>query len=368
MAVKLIPPGERKGNRYYLVSGTLTWWQNGERRSHRFDRVSTGTDCEIQAEAIKAQLEAEIKERNTTGKAPSMTFNTAALRYIKAGGEDRFLTKILKRLEADPVNMLTQERIDSEGRKAYPNASLDTLRRQWHGPIITVLNKNRIAHTLERPKASSRRTVFFRPPAADQLITALMPTQHRHNPWTPVLVTFLFGQGSRMGETMAIDAREDVFLDYDYVVLRDTKNGRERTVTLIPRVKAALSTLPNIGDRGPLFRNRVGKPFAARDNRGGHIMQPFARAVRAIGLDPEIYTPHICRHSWATWFHSQTANTLRLKREGGWLSNEHERYTHLSSPALGAEARAHNWEFCGESTAGSLATVGVSRYNESENR
>lgn len=69
------------------------------------------------------------------------------------------------------------------------------------------------------------------------------------------------------------------------------------------------------------------------------------RAVKAVGLDPEKYTPHVCRHTWATWFNAQTRDVLRLKDEGGWKSNEWQRYTKLGTPQLGEDARKRGWNF-----------------------
>ncbi len=99
-------------------------------------------------------------------------------------------------------------------------------------------------------------------------------------------------------------------------VLRDTKNGKERMVNLCPRVVAALSTLPNLGRKGPLFLRYDGRPYEERE-AGATSSLFWTRAVTEMDFDVSIYTPHVARHSWATWFYSQTKDVVRLKAEGG---------------------------------------------------
>lgn len=166
-----------------------------------------------------------------------------------------------------------------------------------------------------------------------------------------------------MGETITLDGN-DVHLDHRMAILRDTKNGEERRVTLIPRVVAALSTLPTVGVSGPLFRRLDGYPFRTSETGGGQIKMPFVRAVEAIGLDPAIFTPHVCRHTWATWFYAQTRDVLRLQCEGGWKSGEWQRYAKIGTPELGEAARRKGWNFdpagenWGNEDVGSTGTTG----------
>ncbi len=98
--------------------------------------------------------------------------------------------------------------------------------------------------------------MFVMPSLADKIIQTATT---QPSPWLLALISFWFGQGARTGETFAIDARDDVDLAGRWVMLRDTKNGIERRVTLQPRVAAALLGLPNLGQSGPLFRRFDGK-------------------------------------------------------------------------------------------------------------
>lgn len=345
MPLRLYAPGARRGNRYFIIRGTVSFWKGGRRHSHSID-TSTKTTSRDEAEGIRRQIEAEILERNTTGRDPVKTFGQLANAYLSASGSPRFLEKVLDHLEhraADDIDDATLKRLAGE---AYPQASAATIKRQWYTPILAVLNHGRIRHDIERPRGVGKeRTHFFTPVQADRLIKAISG-RSRRNPWIPVLAEFLFGQGCRVTETILIDAVKDVYLDHNIAILRDTKSDYERRVTLTPRTVAALSTLPNLNTPGPLFRKPGGRIYARRQNRGGQMRTIVASAVEDIGLDPTIYTPHTFRHSWATWFYAQTFDVIRLMDEGGWRSEKMvRRYVKLASPSIGEEARELGWNF-----------------------
>ena len=124
------------------------------------------------------------------------------------------------------------------------------------------------------------RAMFFLPDMADRIIHA---STAQPSLWLPALVTFLFGQGSRAGETFGIDGRDDIDLAGRWVILRDTKNGHERRVSLQPRVVAALSLLPNIGEPGPLFKRFDGKKFRDAYLAAYHAAPPKTEAVERSG-------------------------------------------------------------------------------------
>ncbi|OCP36769.1 tyrosine-type recombinase/integrase [Ensifer sp. LC163] len=340
----------RHDNGVYYVSGTVTVWRDGKPHPIEVRRSTKSRDAE-QADAIKRQIENEVAERNITGKEPAVTFRQAAKRYVDHGGEARFLQASkdgmfelhsrFNRFAKKPVDEITQELIDDEGLKAYPNPA--TRRRQFHAPVIAVLRKSGVKQQFERPEDSQKRTDFLRPVQAVQILGRIMDARYP-NPWAPAFVTFLFGQGSRVSETLSIDGRDDISLEHRYAILRDTKSGKERLVNLCPRVIAACSTLPNIGEPGPLFLRYDGRPYTKKKDTG-YRFGFWSRAVTESGLDPETYTPHTARHSWATWFYSQTKDVVRLKAEGGWDSSEWERYVKLAAPSLGAEAIKHSFDF-----------------------
>ncbi len=326
---------KRHANGYFYVLGTVTVWRDGQ--SHSIDvRKSTKTKDERQAEGIRRQIENQVAEQNITGKEPALTFRQAVTVYLRKGGSDRFLDKPKAYFGNTPIDQITQNMIDDKGLEEYANPA--TRRRQFHTPIIAVLRANGLRPAIDRPKGGNERTFFLTPDQAVECIGHIQASRYP-NPWTPALFTFLFGQGSRVGETVAIDGKTDISLEHKYAILRDTKNGREKMVTLCPRVIAALTTLPNLGQRGPLFLRYDGRPYEARDERG-YKFTAWNRAIKEMGLSAADYTPHITRHSWATWFYSRTLDVMRLRKEGGWESGQWQRYVKLASPSLGKRAAA----------------------------
>lgn len=342
---------KRPGRKNYRVRGRLKVWRGGRLISVDIDK-STGTHRRGDAEIFRQQIEETARQQSLTGKPKAVTFGEAAARYMEAGGERRFLTRPLDYYEDLPVDEITDDMIFDDGLRAYPGVLPDTIRRNWDVPIRAVLNFQKAPK--RRKQTSGRRTVFFTPAEAEALIAAYMasdaPERAGHSAaWGKALVTFLIGQGTRTGETIAL-CSEWALLDYGKIIIPGevTKNGAEKIITLIPRVTETLRALPNIDEPGPIFRRSDGTPFVIKPKgHGGYIRTAFGNAVEAIGLDRTVYTPHVCRHTFATWSYSQHKDILRLKREGGWKSDEAERYVQLASDELAAEALAHNWAFIG---------------------
>lgn len=337
---------KKQPNGFWYLTGTISVWRNGRSVSQEIRR-STKTKDKHEADAIRRQIEGAVAERNITGREPALTFNAAADRYLANGGEGRFLAKPREAFGRLRIDEITQEMLDDAGSSYYPNTA--TRRRQFHGPVIAVLHGNGIRTQFDRPSDSAKRTYFLRPDQAVGAIAAIVDSR-TPNPWTPAFATFLFGQGSRVAETLAIDGKNDISLPEKYAILRDTKNGRERMVNLVPRVVAALTSIPNLGKPGPLFLRYDGRPYTGidEDNPRGRHFSWWSRAMKEIDLDPHLYTPHTARHSWATWFYSQTKDVVRLKAEGGWESDEWTRYVKLAVPRIGSDARRFGFDFTAE--------------------
>lgn len=323
---------KRPKSPYWIARGTVD--------GVRVER-STG---ETSKPAARQKL-AEIVDEARAARAPAswrdMPFAAALSAYLDHGRDARFLDRILEHFHDMPCGAIDNVAMARAANALYPGRAPATIRRQLYTPVSAVLNFVK-DDRLRAPKGGGSRTMFVMPALADAVIRA---ATCQPSPWLPALITFWFGQGTRAGETFAIDGRNDIDLAGRWAMLRDPKNGHERRVTLQPRVVAALSVLPNIGQPGPLFRRFDGKPFAEKIGRGGQVRTAFAHAVEAAGGDPAIITPHVCRHSWATWFYAQTKDTLRLKEEGGWLSNEHQRYVKLGTPEIAKEAFDKGWDF-----------------------
>ena len=159
------------------------------------------------------------------------------------------------------------------------------------------------------------------------------------------LIVFLVGTGARMSEAMELNWRDDD-LAGGRVIFWRTKGGKRRIAWMSPRVVAALA---NLGHRtGPVFLRPDGIPYTDRERRyGGQIKTGWAGAIRRAGLAPE-FTPHVCRHTWASWHYALNKDLLALKHDGGWSSVALvERYAHLL-PA-GNEEAIRTWHRFGTS-------------------
>jgi len=94
-------------NGFWYVSGTVTVWRDGRAMPREVRLKSTKTRDFRQADAIRRQIEDSVAEQNITGREPTITFNAAADRYVKNGGEDRYLaTKEVAEKSGIHVNTL----------------------------------------------------------------------------------------------------------------------------------------------------------------------------------------------------------------------------------------------------------------------
>ncbi|MEM1104412.1 MAG: site-specific integrase [Pseudomonadota bacterium] len=324
----------------WYVTGTVTVWRDGRPREISINDKSTRTADRRIADAVRQQIEARYAQQTVQNRAPAALISDLVESYLDAGKPDRFLKPIVAALGDYVVEDLDQTLIDTEGRKAYPGVAPATLRRQWHGPINAILNHSRAGVTFTLP-AGSKSTMRFLTPEQAHCVIQECGAGRRADPWAPTLIEFLFGTGARVSEALRLTS-EDVHLDYSSAILRNTKNGAERRVDLQPRTCAALARLPNLAEDGPVFRRRDGKPYAVRKNTGTEL-RFLESACRLLGVR---MNPHMTRHSFATWFYSQTKDLLRLKLAGGWGSLEMvEVYAHLAPPHIGEDALKYGWDF-----------------------
>ena len=85
-----------------------------------------------------------------------------------------------------------------------------------------------------------------------------------------------------------------------------------------------------------MFRTNAGEPYArpkpgadADTSAGTRIKTAFNGAVRRAGLTD--FTPHDCRHTWATWHYAANRDLGALMRHGGWKSERMVlRYAHVN--------------------------------------
>jgi integrase len=311
---------------YWIVRGTI--------RGIRVEE-STGIASRTVAEEIRAKREAEIIAQSIHGRSVTATFAEACASYLetggrhRTGGSPRFLAPILDYFTTTALAAINLDAIEKAAKKLYPDATPQTRNRQVFTPTVAVL---RHAATrgwcampiVARPQQPQDRVRWLKPDEAERLIDGAGKTLR------PLLI-FLLYTGARIGEALWLDWH-DIDLSRSHVTFPKTKNGEARGVPLHPRVVAALANLKH--REGEVFRRPGGEPYE-RPKRiddtsaGTRISKAFAGAVERAGL--EDFTPHDCRHTWATWHYAANRDLGALQKLGGWKSIKMVlRYAHVN--------------------------------------
>jgi integrase len=302
MPLKLVPP--RQGR-------SPNWTVRGTYLGVSINR-SAGTGDKRLARRILRQWAKDIESGELGGRTGA-TFDVAALAYMKAGGERRYLAPLLNHFGARPLDRIDQNAVDRAAIDLYPNASPATRNRQVYTPIAAVLRHADPGHALRlrRPKQPRGRVRWIEPAQAHRLIAAASPKLRP-------LIVFLLGTGCRIGEAISLDW-EKVSLERSFVWIGETKNGEPRGVHL---PDAVLVELANV-------TARQGRVFGYRDR--WLVYDDWLPACAAIGLAD--FTPHDCRHTWATWMRQYGGLDLRgLLGTGAWRSiHSVLRYQHVAA-------------------------------------
>jgi integrase len=299
------------------------WYMHGTVRGIAI-RESTGVADAKAAEAIRARREWEIIQRSVFGPEATATFVGAAVSYLEAGGERTYLKPIIARIGSLPLAKIDQDLIDKTARALYPDASPATLNRQAYTPIVAVLHhaaKRKLCAkpVVERPKQPDRVARWITFEEAERLIAAC--AKHLRP-----LVLFLLGTGARLSEALYLDWRH-VNLELGQVTFPETKNGKARSVPLHARVVNMLRGLRH--KQGRVFRRPDGLPYADKDDGGGQIKTAFNGACRRARITD--FSPHKCRHTWATWHYAANRDLIALMKLGGWKSERMVlRYAHVN--------------------------------------
>lgn len=343
MPLKLV---KRHGSPNYYIRGSI--------RGVVVDE-STGLSDLGQAEEYLAIRSAQVVTEAVHGGAAVRTFADAAVSYMEAGGERKHLAPLIKHFGTTKLNRIGQEQIEAAAKKIKSGASNATLNRHVYTPTSAVLHhaarKGWCARpVIARPKQPKGRVRWVTYEEADRLILSAAPHLRP-------LVTFLFATGARLSEALYLDWR-NVDLNRAHVSLLDTKNGESRGVPLHPRAIAALSALPYRS--GAVFRTKEsrqdvltekwvhGAPYEDRGGEGGgQVKTAWAGMCRRAEITD--FTPHDCRHTWATWHYAANRDIIALMKLGGWKSEAMVlRYAHVNVDNLAASV-TRIWGIDGDS-------------------
>jgi integrase len=317
----------RHGSPFIYVRGSV--------RGQSVDET-TGTQDEAAAEAYRIAREGELLNRSLLGEKAPRPFANAGLSYIEAAGlsgrDEMYVIRLSEFFVGKTLTQIGPEEIERAVQRFCPKAGPATINRTVIGPLAAVLHHAGDRRRIARRKAPKGRTRWLTHDDADILIAACQPKFRARDASLAPLVEFLFFTGCRIGEALTLDWSE-VDLARHHVVFRDTKNGEDRGIPLHTRALAVLANMPH--RRGRVFRRPDGLPYSPRNGGGGHVKTAFNAACRRAGIAD--FTPHDCRHTWATWFYTENRDVRALMELGGWKTlSQVQRYTHVNKEHLRA--------------------------------
>jgi integrase len=309
---------------------TGLWHIRGTVQGRRIDQ-SARTRIKAEAEAIRAQIEAETFKRAVYGDRAVATFAEAAADYMAAGGSSDHLTPLLHAIGSRRLSDLKQADVDRLARELKPTAKPATLIRQIYTPYSAVINYAATQGLCEpirlrKPKVENNRVDYLTPAEAETLLAFLPPHLAQ-------LVTFYLATGCRATEALDLEWR-DVSPKGERVVFWETKGGYARGVPVQPRV-----ILPERHD-GFVWLTKAGNPW--------HGYDAINLALKRLCIKHK-FRPvhcHLFRHTWATWAYAVTKDMTLLMQQGGWKSATMVmRYAHAGSDDLAAEILKKGWRF-----------------------
>lgn len=309
MPLTLVPPREGR-SKSYRVRGTYL--------GIYLDRTTETADKTGARRLLKAWKE-QIERGELTGRQ-ELTFAAAALSYIKAGGERRFLTPITAHFGPSTlVKDMTQASLDEAAHALYPTVTPATRNRQFYTPVSAILKHSGVDDAIRRPKGSQgeKRTGWMWFEDAERLVGAAAG----RDPEFGIFLTVLLYTGMRLGDALSLECSR-IRLTESFAFIVKTKNGDPRPVYLPPPAVAALANHP----RG-LERN--GHVFRFRKN--GALYAIMADAKKVAGADLGWVTFHTFCHTWATWMRRYGGlDTKGLVATGRWTDiKSASRYDHV---------------------------------------
>jgi integrase len=302
MPLKLHPPKEGRSPFYTI---------RGRHLGHRVFRSAKTADRRLAHQVLK-KIERDI-ERGAISDSPALTFSAAALSYLRAGGESRFIKPLSRHFKGVALDKVDQAAIDEAADMLYPGATPGTRNRQVYTPVSAILKHAGVVMPLRRPKghAGSPRLRWIQPDEAARLFKACEDAEFR------TLLVFLTYTGCRLSEALRLE-RRDVDLGRSAAFVGRTKNGEARSAHLPPVAVAALANLDLEGE-GTVFRYR----------KNGHLYNTLKAAKKAAALS--WMTFHTLRHTYATWMRKYARmDTRGLVGTGAWKSEKSAaRYAHV---------------------------------------
>lgn len=303
------------------------WYLRGTVRGYSVDE-STGTDDKDAADQIRIKREAELLRRSIHGTEATMSFAEAANLYLDAGGDDRFLNRVIKHFALTPVHKIGQSEIDTAARVLYPGRANETINRQVYTPTVSVLRHVGRVLAIRRPKQKPPVVPrpdrhYATPETYAKLVNGIADLPHLRR-----LVLFMTYTGRRVSECVRLTWEEDIDLPHRIAYMGLTKNGEPVTVHIPSPV---FEELANVTEK-------QGRVFGYTDSKSPNRTLK-ARSTK-IGI-PYLSCHKLGRHTFATWMRRYGGLDLKgVMDAAGWKDPKSaDRYMHVMPDELPA-ARA----------------------------
>jgi integrase len=308
MPLKLIPPRPGKSPNF-TVRGTYLG-VSVDRTSGTPDRKGARKVLKLIKEDIECGSFAPRKE---------LSFAMAAISYLQAGGEDKFIAGLNEHFNDTPLADIDQAAIDGAAATLYPDASPATRNRQVYTPVSAILKHANFDFMVKRPKGAQGevRVDWLWPEQAFAVFAAAGKVDAEFR----LFLLLLAYCGPRLGEALAIGC-DQLRLQESFAFIGRTKNGDPRPCHLPPGLVAELANHPRGLDRPgeTLFRFR----------KNGALYN-LLKATRQTSGVARKYSFHTFRHTWATWMRRYAGLDVKgLVDTGAWLDPKSAaRYAHV---------------------------------------
>lgn len=309
MPLELKPPRPGK-TPYWSVRGTYLG---------RYVDRSTKACRRSDAVKIRRKWELEI-ERGEFRVKGELTFADAALSYMQAGGERRFVKKLLLHFGRAPLPEIDQAAIDNAAAALYPKATPATRNRQVHTPVSAILKRAGATDPMKRPIGADGRKLagWLWPEQAFAIFNAAAVLDLEF----AILLVMLTYCPLRLSEPLALPC-DAIRLEESFAYVPDSKNGEPRAIHLPPYVVDWLKRHPRGLQRGgqKLFRF----------HKGGHLYALLKTAAFKANVTlPERQAFHIFSHTYGTWMRRYGGlDAIGLVATGRWKDEKSvHRYAH----------------------------------------
>jgi len=291
-------------------------------------RESTRTTDLGRAEQIRLRAETNLHSRQLNGPQAVATFGEAALDYLDAGGESRFIGPLNDFFGDTLLRDIDQTLVNKFIRRHYPKTGPAGVNRQVYTPLIAILrlaarNKKCSLPSLQRPKIEKKMVE----PAPDEWIADFLARCRLRN--LKAICWFLTTTGVRVAEACRL-SWQFVNLDKGEATIVRTKTGKPRLVPLDPDLVTLLREMEEDARQAKYVNNlvfRYGSKYS--------VNQAIERECAKYGM--RYYSTHkLGRHAMATRLLNSGHTLKEVQEAGGWDSYRMvaEVYGHLERKAV----------------------------------